>query len=72
MSLEQRINDLECQIAFQDDTIEKLNQTVIEQNEQIQMLLKHYHKLHAQVITLQEDSSSQNNGQILDEKPPHY
>lgn len=72
MSLEQKINDLECQIAFQDDTIEKLNQTVIEQNEQIRLLLKHFQKLQAQVVSLQEESGSASQQNLLDEKPPHY
>ena len=72
MSLEQKMNDLECQLAFQDDTIEKLNQTVIEQNKQIRFLLKHFQKLQAQVVALQEDNSAQPGGRLEDEKPPHY
>jgi len=69
MNIEQRVTDLECQLSFQDDTIETLNQTVIAQRKQIDELSHQISKLSTQLTTLQNE---QNDDNTADERPPHY
>ncbi|WMS87740.1 SlyX family protein [Pleionea litopenaei] len=69
MNIEQRVTDLECQLSFQDDTIETLNQTVIAQRKQIDELSHQISKLSTQLTTLQNE---QNDDKTADERPPHY
>ncbi|MDB6051066.1 MULTISPECIES: SlyX family protein [unclassified Pseudomonas] len=68
MSLEQRINELESRQAFQDDTIQSLNDVLVSQQRvverlQLQMaaLLKRQEEMGSQFDTFEEDAP-----------PPHY
>ncbi|MBV4457021.1 MULTISPECIES: SlyX family protein [Pseudomonas] len=68
MSLEQRVTDLESRLAFQDDTIQALNDVLVEQQRvverlQLQMaaLLKRQEELVGQIGSFEEDAP-----------PPHY
>ncbi|WP_297845470.1 SlyX family protein [Pseudomonas sp.] len=68
MSLEQRINELESRQAFQDDTIQSLNDVLVSQQRvverlQLQMaaLLKRQEEMGSQFETFEEDAP-----------PPHY
>jgi SlyX protein len=68
MSLEQRITELESRQAFQDDTIQSLNDVLVSQQRtverlQLQMaaLLKRQEEMGSQFDTFEEDAP-----------PPHY
>lgn len=69
-TLELRIDDLESQLAFQEETIDQLNQLVTEQNNELVTFKRHLQLLAGRVSQMrdqQHEGSSQ-----LDEKPPHY
>jgi len=66
--LEQRLNELEAKLAFAEDLIETLNQTVIRQQQQLDSLQAQLRLLHQQL----RDSPSAEPGNLRDEIPPHY
>lgn len=70
MSLEQRVTDLECQLSFQDDTIETLNQSIIQQQNRIDELVHQLSKLNAELKAFQQ--ASDGDSPPVDERPPHY
>jgi SlyX protein len=59
-----RITNLEIKLSFTEDLIEKLNETVYKQQQQIEFL---YRELKA----IKEQASS-GAGSLKDEIPPHY
>lgn len=64
-----RIEDLELKITFQDDLIEKLNQSLIEQQNDIRKLTQLVEKMGNEVQSIREENTidiSQN------QPPPHY
>lgn len=68
MSLEQRVTDLESRLAFQDDTIQSLNDVLVAQQRvvdrlQLQMtaLLKRQEEMVGQFESFEEEAP-----------PPHY
>ena len=65
--MEERINKLESQISFQDDTIAKLNEVVITQQKQIDEIEKELKLIKNQAMSF---------GIVKDiedeEPPPHY
>lgn len=68
MELEQRIADLEARLAFQDDTIQTLNDVLVTQQRAVE-------RLQAQLGMLarrQEDMQSRIGGEEDDAPPPHY
>jgi SlyX protein len=64
---EDRITNLEIKLSFTEDLIEKLNEIVYKQQQQIEFL---YHELKA--IKEQANSGSAGGGSLKDEIPPHY
>jgi len=67
MSVEERITELESRLAFQDDTIQALNDVLVAQQRVVE-------RLQLQVEALakrQEEVSGQFEG-AEDEVPPHY
>ena len=64
---EDRITNLEIKLSFTEDLIEKLNETIYKQQQQIEFL---YRELKA--IKEQASSSSGGEGSLKDEIPPHY
>lgn len=64
---EDRITNLEIKLSFAEDLIEKLNETVYKQQQQIKFL---YRELKA----MKEQASSGGHGatSLKDEIPPHY
>ncbi|WP_407296437.1 SlyX family protein [Stutzerimonas zhaodongensis] len=68
MELEQRIAELESRLAFQDDTIQTLNDVLIAQQRTVD-------KLQAQLGLLarrQEEMQSRIGGDEDEAPPPHY
>ncbi|MGY8820730.1 MAG: SlyX family protein [Pseudomonadales bacterium] len=68
MDLEQRITDLEARLAFQDDTIQTLNDVLVAQQRTVD-------RLRAQLGMLarrQEDLQSRMEGEGDEAPPPHY
>jgi SlyX protein len=63
--IEDRITNLEIKLSFTEDLIEKLNETVYKQQQQIEFL---YRELKA----VKEQASSGGSGSLKDEIPPHY
>ncbi|RUO36723.1 hypothetical protein CWE13_07685 [Aliidiomarina shirensis] len=66
--LEQRIVDLESQLAFQEDTISELNKLVTAQSQELHRIQKHL-VLVAERLQQIPESQDQAAG---DERPPHY
>ena len=68
MELDSRMADLEARLAFQDDTIQTLNDVVVEQQRAID-------RLQAQLGMLarrQEELQSRIGGEDDEVPPPHY
>ncbi|MGY3604885.1 MULTISPECIES: SlyX family protein [unclassified Bradyrhizobium] len=66
-TLAERIDALETRIAYQDDTIETLNETITAQWKQIDALTRQMGELRER---LQEAES--NTAAAVNERPPHY
>ena len=66
-TLGERIDTLETRIAYQDDTIETLNQTITAQWKQIDALTRQLAELKERL----QDAES-NAGGPINERPPHY
>lgn len=68
ISIQKRLDALESQLAFQEDTISELNQLLTEQNQELARF-----KRHLQILALRVDQDdSQDGDQPKDELPPHY
>lgn len=66
--IEERINELEAKLAFAEDLIETLNQTVIRQQGQLDLMQQQLRLLHQQLQeALPDDGRSPR-----EEIPPHY
>ena len=61
-----RITNLEIKLSFTEDLIEKLNETVYKQQQQIEFL---YRELKA---IKEQASNGSGAGSLKDEIPPHY
>jgi SlyX protein len=67
-ALEQRITELEIKASFTDDTVEKLNEVIVRQQEQIDRLVR-------ELVELRDRAASAEPGgfrSLRDELPPHY
>jgi SlyX protein len=62
---EDRITNLEIKLSFTEDLIEKLNEMIYKQQQQIEFL---YRELKA----IKEQASSGGAGSLKDQIPPHY
>lgn len=73
-ALLERLDALETRVAFQEDWLDTLDQTLIAQQRQIERLERHttmlQHKLRDQNDTLSRLSG--NDHSLDDERPPHY
>ena len=67
--LSERIDALESRLAYQDDTIEQLNQTITAQWKQIDALTR---QLTALSERLQEAEANAPASATANERPPHY
>ncbi|WP_323160700.1 SlyX family protein [Pseudomonas fluorescens] len=68
MSLEQRVNDLESRLAFQDDTIQALNDVLVTQQNVVERLQLQM----AALLKRQEEMVGQFGSFEEDAPPPHY
>ena len=66
--MEERLNELEAKLAFAEDLIETLNQTVIRQQGQIDLMQQQLRLLHRQM----QDARPDETRTPRDEIPPHY
>ena len=67
----QRLADLESQLAFQEDTIETLNQLLTQQAAQLDELQRRFTVVISRVQQL-HDNQGPNSSNPADEIPPHY
>ena len=66
-NLEEKLIDLETKLAFQDDTIDQLNQVVTKQQQQLDQLTDQIVRLKQAVTAIMNDEGISGN-----ERPPHY
>ncbi|OYY80729.1 MAG: SlyX protein [Hydrogenophilales bacterium 17-61-9] len=66
--MEARLNELEAKLAFAEDLIETLNQTVIRQQGQLDSLQQQMRLLHQRM----QDARPDETPTLRDELPPHY
>lgn len=71
MNTEDRLNELEVKIAFQDDLLDSLNATVARQQQQIDLLQQQLRLVYQQFKAAQPDGGN-SSGSLRDEIPPHY
>lgn len=64
----QRLTELEIKASFTEDLLDKLDQTVIRQQTQINALISEILHLRQQLSNPQNESQ----GNLRDELPPHY
>ena len=69
-ALERRLIELETRVAYQDDTLIKLNQTVQVHQRVIYQLETRYETLLERLRMLLDHR--ENSSEIPNEKPPHY
>ena len=65
---EDRITNLEIKLSFTEDLIEKLNQIVYKQQQQIEFLYRELKSIKEQASS----SGGGGSGSLIDEIPPHY
>jgi len=64
-----RLTDLEIKISFTEDLMEKLNQTIYQQQQQIEFL---YRELKAIKEQGGNEGGATSDNRLLDDIPPHY
>ncbi len=68
MSLESRVTELESRLAFQDDTIQALNDVLVEQGRAVERLQLQM----AELLKRYEDMVGQYSSGEDESPPPHY
>jgi SlyX protein len=66
-TLAERIDALEMRIAYQDDTIETLNETITAQWKQIDALTRQMEELRERLQEAESNATAP-----INERPPHY
>jgi SlyX protein len=69
MTIEEQLIDIETKIAFQEDTLQELNELVYQQQKQLDQLEAAFKSLASRIKELSETIPVAEHG---DEKPPHY
>lgn len=64
---DQRIDELEIKLQFQEDTIDSLNQALIRQQKDILLMTEKFHLMSKQLESFRQQQSIHEG-----EKPPHY
>ncbi|MFM2427367.1 MAG: hypothetical protein RL707_1193 [Pseudomonadota bacterium] len=67
-TIDKRLMDLEIKASFTEDLVEQLNQTIFQQQQQIDALIREMSQLRQQV----PDGGSGGFRSARDELPPHY
>ena len=67
--MEDRIVDLESKLAFQDETINELNDVITNQQRQLDVLREEIRLLNLRIVSLAESSV---NPDEKEPPPPHY
>lgn len=65
--MQERVTELEVKLAFAEDLLDTLNQTVFRQQEQIERLQREVRELRDTLQSLPGEQRS-----LRDELPPHY
>lgn len=65
--MQERVTELEVKLAFAEDLLETLNQTVFRQQEQIERLQREVREVRDMLQSLPGEQRS-----LRDELPPHY
>ncbi len=68
MMNDEKIIDIETRLAYQDDTIQQLNDVIYRQQQQLDKLEKTMQLLLAKIQDLMAGSAEE----VANEKPPHY
>lgn len=68
MTIDKQLIDIETKIAFQEDTLQELNQLVYQQQRQLDQLEAAFKSLASRIKELSETIPVADH----DEKPPHY
>jgi SlyX protein len=66
--IDKRLIDLEIKASFTEDLVEQLNQTIFQQQQQIDALIREVSQLRQQT----PDGGSGGFSSLRDELPPHY
>jgi SlyX protein len=66
--MEDRITELETKLAFAEDLLDSLNQTVVRQQEQLDLVQQQLRLLNQRLQDIQPPESRS----LRDEIPPHY
>ena len=66
--IDQRLMDLEIKVCFTEDLVEQLNQTIFQQQQQIDALIREVRQLRQQT----PDGGTGGFRSLRDELPPHY
>lgn len=69
--LEEQLIDLQTRVAYQEDTLTQLNDVITRQDAEI-VQLKQQLRLVAQRLDELSSNPAQADGEIVDERPPHY
>ena len=69
MADEDRIISIETKIAFLEDIVQTLNDTVVSQQQRISALEEQYKNLAQRLASISQSSGQEAD---LDERPPHY
>lgn len=69
MDSQEKMDDLQIKLAFQDDLLETLNQVVVGQQQQIDLLQQQVKLLYQQIRSLQPSNIAD---VAEDVPPPHY
>lgn len=73
MTVNDRIDELESRLAFQDDTVHSLNEVVARQQREIDQLQLQLGKMASLLRSIRDEiGSASGGGSLIDERPPHY
>jgi SlyX protein len=67
--MNETIMDLQTRLAFQEESLEAINLTVVRQQSEIDMMQREIIRLKEMIDDIREANSSESN---TDEVPPHY
>lgn len=68
---EEQLIDLQTRVAYQEDTLTQLNDVITRQDAEL-VQLKQQLRLMAQRLDELSSNPAQTDGEVVDERPPHY